>query len=170
MEPTSEFVLATLAPWPSIWGHYSTAEAAAAKADEANAYWQHIAETQGTPPRSYEPMSFEDYLQAERQFYLSRPLEEITQEKYREMLEVLPPNKWHQAGGLERFLMSEHWSGPYTSQYAFCDGRYFTRMVDALDQSTWITRDEIEAHLKGQPQTAWQRRVEESKRNIEPSR
>jgi hypothetical protein len=42
--------------------------------------------------------------------------------------------------------------------------------VDALDQSTWITRDEIEAHLKGQPQTAWQRRVEESKRNIGPSR
>jgi hypothetical protein len=67
--------------------------------------------------------------------------------------------------------MIKHWSGPYTSQYASCNGRYFARLVDASDQSTWITREELQNFLTGQPQTAWQRRVEESKqRNLEASR
>ena len=66
--------------------------------------------------------------------------------------------------------MGEYWSKPYTNQYASCDGRFFVRPVDALDQSTWITRDEITSYLAGQPQTTWQRKVAESKRNIEPSR
>jgi hypothetical protein len=73
-------------------------------------------------------------------------------------------------GGVMSFVMGEYWSKPYTNQYVSCDGRFFVRPVDALDQSTWITRDEITAFLAGQPQTPWQRRIEESKRNVEPSR
>jgi hypothetical protein len=66
--------------------------------------------------------------------------------------------------------MSEHWSGPYTSQYVSCEGRYFTRLVDATDQSTWITRDEIQRFMAGQPQTAWQRKIAREQQPCEPSR
>jgi hypothetical protein len=165
MSPLPEYVLATLTPYPSLWCFAASEQDAANQAEDANRYWKHISETQGTPERNYQPMTYADYVEAECQFYLSRPLEEITAEKYDEMLNVLPPKKWHTTGGLQRFLMSEHWSGPYTSQYATIDGRFFTRVVDAGDESTWITRDEINSFLAGQPQTAWQRRVSESQQS-----
>jgi hypothetical protein len=56
-------------------------------------------------------------------------------------------------------------TGPYTSQYAAYQGKHFTRLVDASDRSTWITRGEINSFLAGQSQTAWQRKVEESKQS-----
>ena len=102
-------------------------------------------------------MTYEAYKAAERQFYLSRPLEKITEDRFNEAYEVLPPKAVRNADGVFSFLMIEHWSGPYICQYASYKGRYFTRLVDASDRSTWITRDEINGFLAGQPQTAWQR-------------
>jgi hypothetical protein len=165
-----EYVLATLTPYPSIYGYYPSQEAAAVRAEAANAHAKHIAETQGTPLEHYAPMLLSDYQQTERQFYLNQPLREVTEEKYHEMLEVIPPRYHGMHGGIQSFILGEHWKRPYAEQYASCDGRFFTRMVDTGDESTWITRDEITSHLAGQPQTAWQRRIEEGKRNIEPSR
>jgi hypothetical protein len=86
------------------------------------------------------------------------------------MLETVSPRYFETHGEIESFVMGEYWSKPYTNQYASCDGRYFVRTIDASDQTTWITRDEITAFLAGQPQTAWQRKVAESRQNIEPSR
>jgi hypothetical protein len=170
-EQSTDYVLASLTPYPSVWSFYPTAEAAAAKADDANTYAKRIADTQGAPLKHYEPMTYEAYKAAERQFYLSQPLKEITEQRFNEAYEVLPPKAVRNADGVFSFLMSEHWSGPYTSQYAAYQGRHFTRLVDASDRSTWITRDEIQNLLAGKPQTAWQRRVEESKQsNLEASR
>ena len=146
-----DYVLASIHP-PSVWAFFPTAEAAAAKADEANAYNQRIVEQQGAPAMHYEAMTYEAYKAAERQEYLSRPLQELTEEKYREAFEVLPAEKYQHAGGMESFLMSEHWSGPYTEQYVAYQGRYFTRMVDATDRSTWITVQDI--HALTQPEAA----------------
>ena len=97
-------------------------------------------------------MTYEAYKAAERHECLSGPLEEITEEKYREAFEKLPPEQYQHSGGMERFLMSEHWSGPYTAQYVTYQGRYFTRMVDATDRSTWITVQDI--HALTQPEAA----------------
>jgi hypothetical protein len=108
-------------------------------------------------------MTYQAYKGAERQFYLSRPLEEISEKRFNEMFEVLPPKAVRNADGVFSFLMSERWSGPYTSQYAAFNGKHFTRQVDASDPSTWITWDEINGFLAGQPKTAWQRRVSESR-------
>jgi hypothetical protein len=146
-----DYVLASLHP-PSVWNFFPTAEAAAAKADEANAYSKRLAEQQGAPPRHYEAMTYEAYKAAERREYLSHPLQEITEETYREAFEQLPPEQFGFAGGLESFLMSEHFSGPYTEQYVAYQGRYFTRMVDATDRSTWITVQDI--HALTQPEAA----------------
>jgi hypothetical protein len=61
----------------------------------------------------YEPMTYEAYKAAERQFYLSRSLEEITEERFNEAYEVLPPKAVRNADGVFSFLMIEHWHGPY---------------------------------------------------------
>jgi len=130
-------VLASIDP-PSVWDFYGAVEYAEAKKDEANAYNIKL-EAHGAPKRNYQIMTYAEYKAAERAFYLCDPAEEITEEKFIERLEVLPPQQWIHAGGFESFLMSEHWSGPYTSQYARHGQRYYTKMVDATDKGTWMT-------------------------------
>lgn len=57
--------------------------------------------------------------------------EEITEEKFWEMLEVLPPQRWQRGRTLDdkpcqSFEMCEHLSGRITSIVAEVAGRYFT--------------------------------------------
>jgi hypothetical protein len=96
-------------------------------------------------------MTYDAYKQAERQFYLSDPLQEITLEKFTEMFEVLPPEHVRTQNGIFSFLMIEHFSGPFTSQYASYGGKHYTRLVDATDTSTWITPEEIERFHAAKP-------------------
>ncbi len=115
MTDTRDYVLASLDP-PTVYDFFPSLEAAAAKQEEANAYNVKL-EAHGAPKRNYVPMHYGDYKAKERELYLSRPEEEIPEKKFVEMLEVLPPVKWENRGDFESFLMSEHWSGPYTQQY-----------------------------------------------------
>ena len=87
---------------------------------------------------SYKIMTYEEYLKLEKEYYLSLPLEEITEEKFTDMLEVLPPLKWVTINGTNEFLMREFWTGSYTQQYARKNERFYSKMVDANDQNTWI--------------------------------
>lgn len=87
---------------------------------------------------SYEIMTLNAYLDLKKAFYLSKPLIEIDQEEYREQLNVLPPLNWVTIGGVEMFCMSEMYDGNYTAQYAKKGDRYYTKMVDAWDKTTWI--------------------------------
>jgi len=54
-----------------------------------------------------------------------RPWEEITEEKWDYFLEVLPPEVWKTADGVEIFRMSEYTQGNITQHYARYNGRYF---------------------------------------------
>jgi len=138
-----DFVLASLAP-PSVWQFYASLEAAQAKQQEANDYNVKL-ETHGAPKRHCEPMTWEAYKAKEREFYLSRPAEKVDQKTFVEMLEVLPPKNWRNEGDFVSFLMIEHWSGPYTSQYARRgkgeDATYWQKLVDSTDRSTWMKRE-----------------------------
>ena len=142
MTDLPDYVLACVNP-PSIWNLFPSLETAAAAAEEANTYNVKL-EAHGAPKRDYEPMTYADYKARERAFYLSDPEHPITPEKFTEMLEVLPPEKWENHGDFETFLMSERWSGPYTHQYARRgrgeDAKYWQKMVDASDRSTWMQR------------------------------
>lgn len=85
-------------------------------------------------------MSYDDYKEAERLRMIGGELKEIDEDRFNEMLDVLPPLYWTTHDGVEMFCMSEMYSGTYTSQYA-CDHRtnkYYTKMVDCRDKSTWI--------------------------------
>ena len=137
-----DFVLASIDP-PSVWQFYPSLEAAAANQDEANAYNVRL-EAHGGTKRHYKPMTYADYKAKEREFYLSDPAEQITESKFFEMLNVLPPKKWINHGDFESFLMIEHENGPFTQQFVRC-GRgaaaaYWTKLVDCFDRSTWMTR------------------------------
>ncbi len=84
-------------------------------------------------------MSEKEFTKIERDHYLSTPAKEITKEDYWYALEVLPPMHYQNGS----FLMSEFMSGPYTEQYIEMCGRYFSKMVDAYDRSTWMDTNDI---------------------------
>jgi len=87
----------------------------------------------------YEIMTYNEYLQMERNYYTSKPLTEITEEKFEDMLNVLPPLKWCTRNNIEMFCMSEMLTGTYTSQYLHNrkNNKFYHKTVDILDQSTW---------------------------------
>jgi len=49
----------------------------------------------------------------------------ITQERFYEMLEVLPPCRWHNCGGFEVFHISERLTGNLVSWFAHNGANYF---------------------------------------------
>jgi hypothetical protein len=121
----------------NVFDFYGTREIAEAKLAEANR----------SSFGPYEVMTLGEQIDAERKAILGKPMLEISEEKYEEMLGVLPPQNWHTAAdGVNLFLLAEYISGNFTSQYANYNGRYYVRNVDARDKSTYITREQIEQH------------------------
>ena len=67
-------------------------------------------------------------------------LKEITAQHYDDMYNVLPPiDTWN------GFFMSSFMIGDWTTQYCEYGGRYFKRIVNYRDESTWITSDQCYA-------------------------
>lgn len=62
----------------------------------------------------------------------------ITEEKYIEMLEVLPPMKWRNGGGAQTFMMCEFLSGNITGIYCNIGDRYWS-----FNGPATLTHDEI---------------------------
>lgn len=136
---------------------FTTAERSEADAARAKAYaaehlplWEDLSARSGNPcdkevaedyrRSDYRVMTFGDFLKLERDKILGEPLKEITAEKFNEMLDVLPPLAWTKHKGVEMFCMSEFYTSFYTSQYAHdhSTGKYYTKLVDYFDRSTWI--------------------------------
>lgn len=90
--------------------------------------------------KEYVIMTWEEFKQFQKSFLLSSELTEITAEIFDDMLNVLPPLYWTEHNGVEMFCMSEMYTGTYTNQYAHDKrtNKYYTKMVDSADRSTWI--------------------------------
>ena len=88
--------------------------------------------------RIYKVTTFEEFEKLQREYYLNKPLIEVTKQEFDDALNVLPPLRWCTISGVEEFLMSEFYTGIYTTQYAKCNNKYYCKMVDAYDQTTWI--------------------------------
>lgn len=88
----------------------------------------------------YAVIAYAEYERMERERLLSDPLEEISEERYFDMLNVLPPLYMRQINGVEMFSTSEMYTGTYNTQYArdTRTGKYYAKMVDCADRSTWI--------------------------------
>jgi len=59
--------------------------------------------------------------------------EDITEDDYFEMLGCLPPLKM----GQNYFIMSEFFTGSYTSQFYKKNNKYYHKMIDYRRQETW---------------------------------
>lgn len=94
--------------------------------------------------KQYKVMTWDEFQKMQRDFYISDPIVETTGEHFEDMLNVLPPMKWCTIDGVEMFCMSEMLTGTYTSQYAKHEDKYYTKIVDIADKSTWINNYIIE--------------------------
>jgi hypothetical protein len=99
-------------------------------------YW--IKRFEAEKNKNWQIMLYGDFLKLERAKRLEGGPVEITEDKWWEMLECLPPMKWCTIDGVEMFCMSEMLSGPYTAQYARAGKNYYTKTVDVYDKTTWI--------------------------------
>lgn len=106
---------------------------------DGSEYWEN--EYKREEEREYKVMSYEDFLRIEKEYLLSLPLTEITEERYEEMLNVLPPLAWTTIDNIEMFCMSEFYTGTYTTQCAHDrnSGKYYEKLVDYTDRKTWIS-------------------------------
>ena len=87
-----------------------------------------------------EIMLYSEFEKFKRDNILSKPLKEITENKYNEMLNVLPPLHYVTRNGITMFCMCEMYTESYTNQYAYDskNNKYYTKLVDVKDESTWI--------------------------------
>ena len=128
--------------WPNgmrLFDFYATLDDAVANADRANK-----SEFRTPTDPDYVLMTFGEYQSRQRAKMLDGELKECSEDDFIEALECLPPEKWHtDKDGVNKFLMCEYYTATFTTQYARFKGRYYSRMVDARDPTTWITAQEI---------------------------
>jgi len=73
--------------------------------------------------------AFKEIEKAQEREYKHPPVE-ITEERFSEMLNVLPPDDWARGGTTESFKMCEKMMGVYTSIFCRIGDRYFEMMDD----------------------------------------
>jgi hypothetical protein len=76
---------------------------------------------------------------AKHEKYVYGPIE-ITEERFTEMLEILPPVGWKRSAGSQSFKMSERMTGNLTAIFCEIGGRYFELCDDTRNSHEWIVR------------------------------
>ena len=117
---------------------YIAALADIAAANPDDGYWQD--QLRAAQQKEYSVIPYADFANLEREAILNMPLQEITEEQYNDMLDILPPLAWITLDGVTEFCMSEFYTSHYTHQYAKDrrTGKYYSKLVDYRDRSTWI--------------------------------
>lgn len=90
--------------------------------------------------KEYKVMTWKEFKQFQKSFLFDDELTEITAEVFEDILGVLSPLYWTEYNDIEMFCISEMYTGTYTNQYAHDKrtNKYYTKMVDSADKSTWI--------------------------------
>lgn len=112
------------------------AESARRFAEIGGEYFARCAENERRA--KYELMTFDEFLRRQRAEMLGGQLIEVTAEEFDKQLGVLPPLHFVTIDGVTMFCMSEFDCGPYTTQYARYNGKYYCATVDAYDPETWL--------------------------------
>ena len=88
----------------------------------------------------FEVMTFDDYLSKQKEYFISKPMSEVDEETWNNMLDILPPLHYCERNGVVMFCIMEMYTGTYTNQYAYDrkTKKYWTKMVDCTDPTTWI--------------------------------
>ena len=122
---------------PSVWNFYPSLEHAK-KAKEAYEK-KELTNYEYFLERNYIPMSYEEYVKIQKEFYVTSP-KESSKEDFLDSLECLPPRRWIKTEIYETFMMSEFKTGSITSQYLYdiTKEKYWHASVDVTDKSTFI--------------------------------
>lgn len=106
--------------------------------EDGSEYWENRFYEENA--KIYKVVSYDEFIALERAAIINEPLQETTEEKFNEMLDVLPPLSWTSINNVEMFCMREMYTGTYTTQYAYDHktDKYYCKMVDITDKSTWI--------------------------------
>ena len=131
IENSTPLVVDTTNNW--LWNFYFTK-------GEAEYVCKQMNETNNV----YEVIDYEELTKRDKAKWITGKITKIDEEKFWYALEVLPPLKWYNNGVLETFCMSEMMTGTFTEQYACFDDKYYCKMVDITDKSTWITITDLE--------------------------
>lgn len=112
---------------------------------------RHLKETEGSDSYTgLRVVSVEMFRMLERDYMINgTPLEELNARQWDYLLNVLPPMRWHNSSDFNHFIMSESFDGTYGEMIISLpmrDGvrRYFSKMVDVRDKSTYPTPESIE--------------------------
>lgn len=88
----------------------------------------------------YEVMFPEAFALYERNYFLSKPIEDITEEYYRDLLSKVSAKDIYTEDGVEMFNMIDLYlyNDKYTKQFARKGNKCVAKMVDLHDKSTWL--------------------------------
>lgn len=87
----------------------------------------------------FEVMPYEEYRRREREYYCNRPIEEISEERFYNAFDCLPPLHIRHLNNKDwYFSMCEFYDGPFTGQYAYINGKYYYALVDITDRETYL--------------------------------
>ena len=88
------------------------------------------------------PMTWEEFGKLQRDYWLSKEAQEITEEQFEYALNVLPPLNWKNYEDYSTFFMQEFMTSTFTEQYYHDkrSGKYYCALVDICDKSTWIDK------------------------------
>ncbi|REC93378.1 hypothetical protein [Kushneria indalinina] len=109
-------------------------------------------------------MTFDEFFALQKSALSARPADRIDSEKFREMLEVLPPKHWYigkhskqfcMSVHFERFCMIEHFYNSWTSQYVQKGYRFMCKLVDVTDKATWVTQNNFDELYAAAPLSFW---------------
>lgn len=86
---------------------------------------------------SLEVMSVDDYIKRKRRFYLGDELVEVDSIDWDSLYNSLKEAKLSERNSV-KMLTEIPLDDSYAKQYAVCNHRYYSKMVDLNDETTWI--------------------------------
>jgi hypothetical protein len=97
---------------------------------------------------------FEEWWRRKEESFIAAP-KVITEERYMEMLEVLPPMRWIQRDGSSTFMLSEMTCGRITMIFCYTAGQFF-ELSDrvTLKHEEIVTKCRMAAGLQPDPKVA----------------
>lgn len=151
--PCETWIVAINSRWMAAHSVVKEGENAAAAYERALDYYQRHSEPEALPVLA---MTFDQLMDWNHKRMAEKPeakAQAITEHRFHEMLNVLPPIHWHMGGEFEHFKMCEFDSGSWTTQYARYGDRYAAKLVDVRNRETWITAEEVDAANAAQEAT-----------------
>ena len=89
------------------------------------------------PEDEWTILTEKQYEEKQRALYI-KPPEEITEERYYEMLDVLPPLRWVTRNGVQSFILAEPLDLNYYTQFAKYNGKYYTATIEYRNKETYL--------------------------------